>query len=75
MPIYEYECPRCGQVSEQLVRDPARAAVPSCDGCREPMRRKASAFACAGSDGFRPSAGGGGSCSSCSGGSCSTCGH
>ena len=30
MPIYEFECPRCGDRFEEIVRAGARAACPRC---------------------------------------------
>ncbi len=36
MPMYEYECPKCGNTAETLGR------VPDC--CGQPMKRKPSVF-------------------------------
>ena len=63
MPIYEYECSRCRQDFELLVR---AGAVPPCPACDTPtLQKRLSAFAVGrpapGSAGFAP-------------GACGTCG-
>jgi putative FmdB family regulatory protein len=74
MPIYEYECRRCGRTFDKLVRGMAGAETPACEFCGSPeVSRKVSAFAFSG-EGMKSSSSGS-SCGSCSGGSCSSCGH
>jgi putative FmdB family regulatory protein len=70
MPIYEYECAKCGARVERLIRNPADVpkACPSCGA--KPLRKALSAFsvgaAVAGHPGHEPSA----ACASCPSGSC-----
>jgi putative FmdB family regulatory protein len=50
MPIYEYACPRCGQIFEKLVRMGAGGA-PSCPSCgADEAQRLVSLVARSGSD-------------------------
>jgi putative FmdB family regulatory protein len=77
MPIYEYLCPECDSIFEEL-RPLNQADRPAeCPRCHQPARRKLSTFAC-----FSTTEGGisrsiagtsGGSCSGCSSGNCGTC--
>lgn len=74
MPLYEYECEKCGkhlEVRQAVGQDGADLECPSC-GTVGP-RRLFSSFFCAGTGdpGF---SGGSSSCSTCSSGSCSSCG-
>jgi putative FmdB family regulatory protein len=46
MPIYEYECGRCGTVGSQIVIGSERAKVPACPQCgARKTRRVMSTFA------------------------------
>jgi putative FmdB family regulatory protein len=38
MPIYEYQCPACGQKTELLVR--TDSVAPSCPSCGNPLLEK-----------------------------------
>lgn len=74
MPLYEYECEKCGrsfEVRQSLGKDGTDLECPSC-GNRGP-RRVISSFNCSGSgdSGFL---GGGSGCSTCSSGNCASCG-
>ncbi len=33
MPIYEYRCQSCGQITPQFVRHPEHARAPACEHC------------------------------------------
>ncbi len=74
MPIYEYQCPKCGAKTEELVAS-FSAPAPKCPKCGVKTEKMLSTFAASvsGSDSF---SGGdiGGSCPSggcgCSSGSC-----
>lgn len=79
MPIYEFECPHCSKVFEELVF--SQTEVPPCPKCGSThTKRVLSACRHKSGGGGRdfgppasaPSSSGGG-CSGCSGGSCSTC--
>ena len=75
MPIYEYRCPKCSNVFEELVFG---SVVPPCPKCGEARTDRLLSCAClhmpapsrVGQTVSYPSAG---SCKGCSGGSCSTC--
>jgi putative FmdB family regulatory protein len=68
MPIYEYQCPKCGDRSEQLCKLAETGKDMVCPNCGNTgLRRLVSAFACPGVKG------GGNSCGSCKGGNCSSC--
>lgn len=43
MPIYEYECEKCGKEFELLVRGDTKAVCPGCGS--EKLRKRFSAFA------------------------------
>ncbi|MGH7907845.1 MAG: FmdB family zinc ribbon protein [Candidatus Binataceae bacterium] len=45
MPIYEYQCAMCGQISSHVILGRKRRARPSCPGCGARTRRVMSAFA------------------------------
>jgi putative FmdB family regulatory protein len=46
MPIYEYECGRCGAVGSQIVIGSQRASIPACPQCgSRKTRRVMSTFA------------------------------
>ncbi len=76
MPIYEYECKKCGHRFEELVFG---SDVPECPECHshetEKMISRCCHFGDRGSDfgAEIPTAGGG--CSGCAGGNCASCGH
>ncbi len=40
MPIYEYRCEACGQVTSQLILKPATAATPPCKACASPKTHR-----------------------------------
>jgi putative FmdB family regulatory protein len=74
MPIYEYQCPKCGGKTEELVAS-FSAPAPKCSKCGSKTEKMLSTFAASvsgpdSSSGFD----GGGSCPSggcgCSSGSC-----
>lgn len=78
MPIYEYNCKKCGQDFEELVFGDA---LPSCPHCGSVDTQKllsccARHRGISGGD-FAPTttASSGGGCAGCSGGHCATCGH
>lgn len=78
MPIYEYECKKCGSTFEELVFG---SETPVCPKCGSPdTDRLLSRCACrfggaAGSDMPSAPAASGGGCAGCAGGNCSCCGH
>ena len=79
MPLYEYECEKCGkrvEVRQTIGQDGAQLECPSCGTLG--LRRLFSSFACAGFGDSDFSGGGGGgggsSCSTCSSGNCASCG-
>jgi putative FmdB family regulatory protein len=46
MPIYEYQCDACGQLSSRVILGSERAAAPSCEACgAASTRRVMSSFA------------------------------
>ena len=68
MPIYEYECEKCGARIERLIRN-ANDVPKVCAKCRSKLRKALSSFsvpAAGPSPKHEPSA----ACSSCSSGSC-----
>jgi len=65
MPLYEYECDKCGrrvEVRQSVGQNGAEVACPSCGTVG--LRRVFSRFACKGS-GDSDFSGGGSSCSTC----------
>jgi putative FmdB family regulatory protein len=71
MPIFEYDCEKCGHDFELLVFD--REAPINCPACGSgKVEKKLSVFAHKSEDKFVPSSGGS-SCSGCSASSCSGC--
>lgn len=71
MPIYEYECRRCGDKTELLVR--SGDDLPRCHTCgSQEMEKLFSAFGLSSGGSFTPSTGGKG-CASCSTHNCSSC--
>lgn len=76
MPIYEYQCIKCGKIFDAL-RTMSQADEPiPCQQCMSTKTRRKVSAAFAHSGG-RVVAGGGNRsvCGSCSGGSCRSCGH
>jgi len=72
MPIYEYECKKCGKAFEELVKNSSeKVACPECGTKR--VRRLMSKVAFK-TDGKMTTTSSGNGCSSCSSGSCSSCG-
>ncbi|MBN1309913.1 MAG: zinc ribbon domain-containing protein [Anaerolineae bacterium] len=51
MPIYEYQCPECGEEFEKLVRSMSAADEVSCPACKSnKVKRKMSLVASKGGD-------------------------
>ncbi len=74
MPLYEYECDKCGrrtEVRQSVGQNGADVVCPACGAVG--LRRVFSKFFCAGSD-DSSFGGGGSSCSTCSSGNCASCG-
>jgi putative FmdB family regulatory protein len=68
MPIYEFQCKKCGQRSEQLCKMGETGKDIVCPRCGErTLERVISGFACPGIKGGQDG------CSGCKGGSCSGC--
>jgi putative FmdB family regulatory protein len=40
MPIYEYQCPKCGQIFDKLMRFSEADKLPDCPHCGEKETRK-----------------------------------
>lgn len=74
MPIYEYECKKCGEVTELLVGvGAAGKKKPACGACgSKRLERLFSAASIVSKGAGGAPAGGGGPSSSC-GGSCGSC--
>jgi len=74
MPIYEFECRKCGAKFEELLRSSDSSGV-TCPKCgTNKIKRLMSTFAAySGGGGMKTGIAGSGGCGSCSGGSCSTC--
>ncbi len=71
MPMFEFNCRKCGADFEELVATSGELApCPECGSRR--VAKRISSFAVAGE---ARQAGGGGGCGGCSGGSCSHCHH
>jgi putative FmdB family regulatory protein len=75
MPIYEFECKRCKEKFELLVRSGATPLeCPQCSG--KDLKRLMSAFAFTSKDGSgAATAASSSGCSGCAGGDCSHCAH
>ena len=76
MPIYEFNCTKCGRDFEELVRgQKPKVVCPGCGGrkCRKLM--SASNFVSKSKSGATVKSSAGSSCAGCAGGSCDTCGH
>jgi putative FmdB family regulatory protein len=68
MPLYEFECNKCSQKTEQLCKMGESGQELVCPHCStKGLRRLVSGFAAPGVKGGQDK------CSSCKGGSCSTC--
>jgi putative FmdB family regulatory protein len=77
MPIYEFQCPKCQHIFEELVFGRNIPVCPACGGkdAEKLISRPArSASGRNGGDDMSSDCGGGG-CASCSGGNCAGCGH
>jgi putative FmdB family regulatory protein len=75
MPLYEYQCDKCGkrfEVRQAIGQDGSELGCPDC-GAIGP-RRLFSSFFCSGSDDMSFSGAGSSSCSTCSSGNCTSCG-
>jgi len=53
MPIYEYECGKCGRQFETLARQNTKTQCPACGS--KTLRKQMSAFAVGGKTGTQPS--------------------
>lgn len=76
MPIYEYQCRRCGHTFEKLVRSTAGSTAVPCDACgAAEVEKLVSSFAFrGGGESGTTTAASGSSCGGCSHTHCSTCG-
>ncbi|TKJ43130.1 FmdB family transcriptional regulator [candidate division TA06 bacterium B3_TA06] len=75
MPIREFCCRDCGASFEFLILKKSDEAKASCPKCKSRnLERLLSVFGVAGAV-ERPTASGGGGCSTCSSSDCSTCGR
>lgn len=63
MPIYQYQCNKCGHEFETLVRSSEKPACPSCDS--EDLTRQLSLVAAPAKGGSEPACGSPGGCASC----------
>ena len=73
MPLYEYECKKCGKAFEELVKNSSeKVSCPECGGKRVQRLMSKVAFKTDGKMTTTSSSGNG--CASCSSGSCSSCG-
>jgi putative FmdB family regulatory protein len=74
MPLYEFECGKCGQVFEELCRLGSNGKGIACPGCAgKRLRRLMSVFAVHSSSREPAAAESRASCSTCSSKQCSTC--
>ncbi|NQT83319.1 zinc ribbon domain-containing protein [bacterium] len=74
MPIYEYDCLKCGSVFEELVRnsrDSSTVVCPSCSSSRVKKRFSLFGFRSKGESGETRTSSS--SCASCSATTCSSC--
>lgn len=75
MPIYEYECPKCGVRFEEIIFGDDVPACPACGAADTHKLLSCTCFRVSGGDGAPASTSSGGkSCAGCSGGNCSSCG-
>jgi putative FmdB family regulatory protein len=72
MPIYEYNCPTCGDVFEKLVFGSDEVLCPKCGGEVNRLMSACSFTSTSGTGEVKTSAGSSG-CSTCSATSCATC--
>ncbi|NWG12281.1 MAG: zinc ribbon domain-containing protein [Acidobacteria bacterium] len=74
MPIFEYECLKCGNEFERLVRGPGAADAVTCPGCgSKKVEQLYSAFAGRSKSGSGATRSLSSGCSSCSARSCTGC--
>ncbi len=80
MPIYEYQCRKCGKIFEELIFGDDQPACPDCRTAKAEKLMSCATFhvpgpSRAGQTVTYPSSGNGGKsgCAGCSGGSCATC--
>jgi len=72
MPIYEYDCLKCREAFEVLVRSSSQEiSCPKCGAVE--VTKQLSLFGMSGVEKPVTSTPGGGGCTSCKGGSCSSC--
>jgi putative FmdB family regulatory protein len=65
MPIYEYECPECGESFEKMVRFSEADQIPACPKCESiATRKKISAVFSFGASGLGTISSSGSSCGS-----------
>ncbi|NOZ20187.1 MAG: zinc ribbon domain-containing protein [Planctomycetes bacterium] len=73
MPIYEFECKKCGRAFEEFFRSVSEKRKPTCPACGSKRTgRLLSVFAMAGGS-KRSSSHGSSNCSGCSRSSCAGC--
>ena len=80
MPIYEFQCPKCQHIFEELVFGRNTPSCPACGSTSAEKLISRPARNVSGRDGGDDlssdcGGGGGGGCGSCSGGNCAGCGH
>jgi len=73
MPIYEYECARCGEVTEMLRPRAQRDEAPACEqcGCKRTQLVMSGFFGRSGSGGESRSVGS--ACAGCTASTCAGC--
>jgi putative FmdB family regulatory protein len=75
MPIYEYQCKKCGHEFEALVFGSETPTCPTCEGKKVCKLMSACGFVSKDAGGQTVSTSSSSSCSGCSATSCSGCGH
>jgi putative FmdB family regulatory protein len=65
MPIYSYECKKCGASFQTLVRSGDEPACPSCGSAELEQQLSLIASPARGGDNDAPSCGDGGACATC----------
>jgi putative FmdB family regulatory protein len=75
MPIYEYQCEKCGHEFESLVFGSEKPACPACESARVTRLMSCCGFVSKSAGGQTVSSSAGSSCGGCSASSCAGCGH
>lgn len=76
MPIYEYQCQKCGKQFEQLVFGDESPNCPKCDSPKVGKLMSCCGFVSKGAGGETvATTAGASSCGGCSASSCAGCGH